>query len=39
MYYGYYVDFGYMGYFKGRYILFATKSEYCEYVKTHIIFE
>lgn len=30
---GYYVDFGYMGYISGRYMLFASESDYNEYVK------
>jgi hypothetical protein len=28
---GYYVDSGYMGYVNGRYILFASESDYREY--------
>ena len=30
---GYYVSTGYMGYVKGKYILFASESEYYEYMK------
>lgn len=29
---GYYTDAGYMGYVNGTYILFATESDYIEYV-------
>ena len=30
---GYYVNAGYMGYVAGRYMLFATESDYIEYMK------
>ena len=30
---GYYVSTGYMGYVEGKYILFASESEYYEYMK------
>ena len=30
---GYYVPNGYMGYVEGKYILFASESEYYEYMK------
>ena len=30
---GYYVSTGYMGYVKGKYILFVNESEYYEYMK------
>ena len=30
---GYYTQTGYMGYVEGRYILFASESEYYEYIK------
>ena len=30
---GYYVPTGYMGYVEGRYMLFASESEYYEYMK------
>lgn len=30
---GYYIDCGYMGYISGRYMLFASESDYIEYVK------
>lgn len=29
----YYVSIGYMGYVKGKYILFTSESEYYEYMK------
>ena len=29
---GYYVPFGYMGYVNGLYMLFASESDYIEYV-------
>jgi len=29
---GYYTAYGYMGYVNGRYILFATESEYIDYI-------
>ncbi len=29
---GYYTAYGYMGYVNGKYILFATESDYIEYV-------
>lgn len=29
---GYYISYGYMGYVNGHYILFATESDYIEYV-------
>ena len=31
---GYYVEGGYMGYVNGTYMLFATESDYIEYVKS-----
>lgn len=30
---GYYVSYGYMGYINGKYKLFATETEYKEYVE------
>ena len=30
---GYYTQTGYMGYVEGKYILFASESEYYEYMK------
>lgn len=30
---GYYTQTGYMGYIQGKYMLFASESEYYEYVK------
>lgn len=30
---GYYTQIGYMGYVEGKYILFASESEYYEYMK------
>ena len=30
---GYYVSTGYMGYVEGKYMLFASESEYYEYMK------
>ena len=29
---GYHVPYGYMGYVNGQYILFATETEYIEYI-------
>ena len=29
---GYYTAYGYMGYVDGKYILFATESEYIDYI-------
>lgn len=29
---GYYVAYGYMGYVSGQYILFATESDYIDYI-------
>lgn len=29
---GYYTSYGYMGYVNGRYQLFATESEYIDYI-------
>lgn len=29
---GYYVDAGYMGYVEGKYILFASETDYREYM-------
>ena len=31
--YGYYTASGYMGYIRGKWMLFATESEYFEYMK------
>lgn len=30
---GYYVSYGYMGYVNGKYRLFATETEYIEYME------
>lgn len=30
---GYYVDAGYMGYVEGKYILFASETDYREYME------
>ena len=30
---GYYISSGYMGYVEGKYILFASESEYYEYME------
>jgi len=29
---GYYTPFGYMGYVSGKYILFATETDYIDYI-------
>ena len=36
---GYYVPNGYMGFVEGKYILFASESEYYEYMKGEQICE
>lgn len=30
---GYPIDYGYMGYVEGRYVLFASEADYYEYVQ------